>query len=100
MKLPAGRAIPGTIVPEDRRRPLFEQGLDEIRDCVRWVRENEPTIRQYIADEMFEGWLNGWYDEEIDTITTKDEFHAAISLSGINILENCRASLCYNDANL
>jgi hypothetical protein len=96
----AGSEVSGTINPKDCRLHLEEQGLDEISVCVRCVRDNEPHIRQYIADEMFEGWWSNWYDDEIDTVTTREGFREAIALSGISVLEDRRASLCYNDGGL
>jgi hypothetical protein len=96
----AGREVRGSIVPEDHRLPLQEQGLEEIRACVAWIRDNELAIRQYITDEMFAGWLHRWYDEEIDTIATPEEFREAISLSGFSVLEDRVASLSYNDGDL
>ncbi len=100
LTLSDGRAVNGAVVPEGNRLPLHRQGLGEIRDCVHWVRDNERAIRQYIADQMFPGWLSGWYDEEIDQIATKEEFREAITLAGISVLEDRRATLCYDDANL
>jgi hypothetical protein len=96
----AGREVPGSITPEDSRLPLQEQGLHEIRQCVTWVRDNEPAIRQYIADQMFDGWLDTWYDEELDSVTTREGFREAISLSGFSVLEDRVASLFYNDGGL
>ncbi len=96
----AGREIDGRIVPEDESVPLEAQGLEEIRQCVVWIRDHEPSIREYITDQMFEGWQSGWYDEEIDTITTPDEFREAISLSGFSVLEDRIATLYYNDGGL
>jgi hypothetical protein len=49
---------------------------------------------------MYEGWLSGWYDEEIDEVTPPERFREAISLAGLTIMENRQALLCYNDANL
>ena len=98
--LVAGREIRGGIAPEDANLPLQEQGLDEIRECVVWIRDHEPAIRQHITDEIFEGWMSGWYDEEIDTISTPEEFREAISLAGFNVLEDRVAELYYNDGGL
>jgi hypothetical protein len=94
------REVPGSIVPEDHRLPLQEQGLEEIRECIAWVRDNELAIRQHITDEMFDGWLSGWYDEEFDTVVTPEGFQEAISLSGFSVLEDRVASLYYNDGEL
>ena len=93
----ADKEVRGNIVPENHHRPLEEQGLNEIRESVAWIRDNEPSIRQYITTEMFEGWLSGWYDEEIDVVTTPEGFREAISLSGFSVLEDRVTSLLYYD---
>jgi hypothetical protein len=54
--LPDGHTVRGSITPEDSQRPLADQGLVEMQRCVGWIRNNEPSIRAHIADEMFEGW--------------------------------------------
>jgi hypothetical protein len=95
-----GREVRGSVIPLDHRRPLHEQGLDEVRACVAWIRDNEPAIREYITDQMFDGWLSGWYDEEIDTVTTREGFREAIFLPGFSVLEDHVASLYYNDGGL
>jgi hypothetical protein len=95
-----GREVRGSVVPLDSGRSLDEQGLDEVRVCVAWIRDNEPAIRDYITDQMFDGWLSGWYDEEIDTVTTRDGFRKAIYLPGFSVLEDHVASLYYNDGGL
>jgi hypothetical protein len=95
-----GRTVHGGIVPYDDRVPLQDQGLNEIRDSVRWVRDNEPAIRASITERMFEGWKATWYDEEVDEITTPAEFREAISLRGISVLEDRKPTLYYDDANL
>ena len=95
----SGNAVRATIVPEDHDLPLAEQGLDESREFVTWIRDNEPSIRQHITDQMFDGWMNGWYDEEFDTVSTPDGFKDAISLSGFSV-EDRIAILCYKDGEL
>ncbi|WP_169980836.1 DUF2262 domain-containing protein [Tautonia rosea] len=98
--VPSGKSVRGGITPEDSRLPLEHQGLTEIRDCVSWIVSNEPSIRAFIADHMFEGWKSGWYNEEIDEVITKEGFQEAISMSGVSILEDRVATLYYNDAGL
>ena len=95
-----GRDVRGSIVPGDHRHPLHEQRFDEIRECVSWIRDNEPAIRDYITDQMFDGWLDRWYDEEIHATATRDGFRDAISLSGIHVLEDRVASLAYDAGEL
>jgi hypothetical protein len=96
----AGRSIPGTIRPDDDRQPLNDQGLDEIRTCVQWIRANEPAIRSYIASKMFNNWRSNWYDEDDDAVATIDGFRDAISLASVSILEDRKATLIYDDGDL
>ena len=96
--LQSGKPIPCTIFPEDER--LTSKGLDELCRCVRWLQHNEPAVRERITAIMFQGWWEGWYDEEIDTVNTKEQFREAISLSGINVYEDWKADLIYNDGHL
>lgn len=95
-----GRDVRGKIVPPHPNAPLSDQGLDEIRSCVAWIRDNEPAIRDYITAQMFDGWRSAWYDKDIDTITTPEEFRDAISLPGFSVLEDRVATLFYDDGGL
>lgn len=100
LRMPSGRPVTGGITVERPDLPLQDQGLDEIRACVAWARDHEPEIRQYIADQSFEGWWESWYDPEIDEISTKDEFREAIALTHILVFEDRSASLYFDDGGL
>ena len=96
-----GREVRGTIFPHDYRRPIAEPALAEIRECVGWVRDNEPSIRDYITGRMFDNWMSGWYDEETDVVNTPEGFREAIYLPGFFVYEKERAAtLCYDDGGL
>jgi hypothetical protein len=93
----AGRpAARGVVTPEDYRIPLHAQGLDEIRERVRWVRDNDQVIRQWIADRMFELMLD-WHDDSTGPSPSKEEFRDKIALSGISIYEDRLPYLTYDD---
>lgn len=96
----AGRSIRGTIIPEDSRVPLARVRLDTVRACVVWIRGNEPAVRQFITNKAFDWWLDGWYDEEIDTVSTPDGFRETIRLGGVHFYENGKAEMCYEDGGL
>jgi hypothetical protein len=95
--LPSGRTVDGSVRPEDNHLHLSSPGLEESRACVRWVRDNEPALRQYVADKMYELMLD-WHDPERGTALTKQEFRDKIVLVGVQVLEDHRASLIFNDA--
>jgi hypothetical protein len=46
------------------------------------------------------GWLEGWYDEETDDVTTPEGFRARLSLAGINFDDDQEARLIYDDGGL
>jgi hypothetical protein len=96
----AGRPIPASYDPADYRLPPTEHGWDGVRACVLWVRANEPSARAYLTEQLFDGWLSGWYDEEIDEVNSPEGFRDALSLSGINFYDDQEARLIYNDGGL
>ena len=100
VQLPSGASFGCSIIPEDYRVPLQEQGLDEIKTCIKWLANNEPQLRQRIADAMFDWWREAWYDDEIDTVSTPEEFADKISLDGVNVYEDRQAHVHYLDGNL
>lgn len=96
----AGRPIPASYDPADIRLPPAEQGWDGVRACVRWVRANEPAARAYMTERLFRGWREGWYDEDIDDVTTPEGFREKLELSGINFYDDQEARLIYDDGGL
>ncbi len=95
--LPSGAEAKGSIRPEDDRLHLSAPELEESRECVRWVRDNEPALRQYVADQMYEMMLD-WHDPEWGPALSKEEFRDKIDLTGVLVLEDHRASLIFSDA--
>ncbi|QEL20923.1 hypothetical protein PX52LOC_08047 [Limnoglobus roseus] len=67
---------------------------------MRWVRANEPAARAYMAGQLFLGWREDWYDEEIDDVTPPEEFHSRLAPSGINFYDDQEARLIYDDGEL
>jgi hypothetical protein len=96
----AGRSIPGSIIPEDNRVPFARVQLATVRECVIWIRANEPAIREFITRESFNWWLDAWYDEEIDEVNTPEGFRETIRLGGVNFYEDGKARVCYEDGGL
>lgn len=94
------RAVPADYYPADISLSPAEHGWDGVRACVRWVRANGAAAREYVAAKLFQGWLEGWYDPEIDAVTTLKEFQGKFELSGITFFEDQEANLIYNDGNL
>ena len=94
---PSGRSAEGSIRPEDSGLHLSSPELEESRACVRWVQSNEPFLRQYVAEQMYELMLD-WHDPEWGPPLTKEEFRDKIELVGVMVLEDHRASLNFNDA--
>ena len=96
----AGRTIPAKYDPADYRLPAAEQGWDGVRACVRWIRANELVARAYMTERLFKGWIEGWYDEEIDDLITPEGFRDKLQLSGINFYDDQEARLIYDDGGL
>jgi hypothetical protein len=95
--LPSGRSVEGSVRPEDDRLHLSSPELDQSRACVRWVRDNEPALRQYVADQMYELMLD-WHDPEWGPALSQNEFRDKVALVGVQVLEDHRASLIFSDA--
>jgi hypothetical protein len=95
--LPSGRAVEGRVSPEDNRLHLSAPELEESRECVRWVRDNESALRQYVADKMYQMMLD-WHNPEWGPPLTKEEFRDKIELVGVLVLEDQRAVVNFNDA--
>jgi hypothetical protein len=96
----SGQPLTGLIDPCDEGLLENGKGLEDIRELVSWVMGHEPDIRQRITDAMFPGWLSGWYDEEIDEVTTAEGFRETISLAGFNIDTVSNIGLTYRDGGL
>jgi hypothetical protein len=95
--LPSGRAVNGSITPADDRLPLASPELEKSRACIRWVRDNEPALRQHVADKMYQLMLD-WHDPEWGPALTKEQFRDKIALEGVLVREDHRASLSFSDA--
>lgn len=94
---PSGRTAEGSIRPEDNTLHLSSPELKESRACVHWVQANEPTLRQYVADKMYQLMLD-WHDPEWGSPLTHEEFYCKLVLLGVSVLEDHRASLQFSDA--
>jgi hypothetical protein len=97
LTFPSGRTAEGGVRPEDNNLHLSSPELEESRACVRWVQANEPTIRQYVADKMYELMLD-WHDPEWGPALSKDAFRDKLRLAHVSVLEDHRASLQFSDA--
>ena len=100
LQLPTGALFECSIHPDDHRIPLQLQGLEQIRSTIQWLRNNEPELRGRIAAAMFDWWLEGWYDEEIDTVTSKQEFAETISLAAVDVYEDLKHHVHYDDGDM
>lgn len=94
---PSGRTAKGRVRPEDNSLHLSSPALEESRECVRWVQSNEPVLRQYVADQMYELMLD-WHNPEWGPALSRDEFRDKLSLAAVQVLEGHRASLFFDDA--
>lgn len=79
----AGRSVRGAIFPGERRNPLAGVRLDKVRTCIQWIRENEPTVREYLVAEGFDAWRDNCGDNANTTICTPEEFRTRITLAFI-----------------
>ncbi len=95
--VPSGLTIEGSIRPEDNALHLASPKLNDSRECVRWVRDHELALRQYVADQMYDMMLD-WHNEEWGQPLSKDQFRDKITLVGVQVLEDHRASLIFSDA--
>ena len=100
IKLLDGSVFSFSISPQDYSIPLEQQGLDEIRKCIQWLKLNELELRNKVSDALFDWWYGTWFDEEIDTVKTKQGFAQTISLEGVNIYEDLQAHVYYNDGDI
>lgn len=98
--LPDGRSVRGKILPETEGEFPDEQWLQLIRESVLWVQANEKELRYRVAEDMFDYWLQTYYDEEEDEVESPEEFAEEISISGINFHEQRPAEVWYDDAGL
>jgi hypothetical protein len=76
---------------------LSSPELQASRACVRWVQANEPALRKYVADQMYQLMLD-WHDPEWGSPLTKEQFRDTIELVGVMVLEDYRACLNFSDA--
>ena len=97
LNLATGHQVEATITPEDNRMHLSSPEFEESIQCVRWVRDNELTLRQYVADSMYELMLD-WHDPEWGPPLSKEQFRDKIALTGVLVLEDHRASIVFSDA--
>ncbi len=97
VSFPSGRTAEGSIRPEDNSLHLSSPELEESRACIRWVQTNEPTLRQYVADQMYELMLD-WHDPEWGPALSKEGFRDKLALVGVQVLEDHRAALIFDDA--
>jgi hypothetical protein len=104
LNIPGRLVARGCIVAADRKESLTDQGLAEIRSCVRWIRNNEAAIRRYIANSMFNDWIKRHYDAGCELarhdVRTKVQFQRAMWLDSLLVMENFKAELYYDDGNL
>lgn len=94
---PSGATAEGSIRPEDSNLHLSATELAESRACARWVQANELTLKEYVANKLYEGMLD-WHDPEWGSPLSKGEFRNKLALVGVNVLEDHRAFLVFNDA--
>ena len=96
------RHVPACYIPAMSQLPAAEQGWDGVRDCVRWVRANEPTVRAFIAEKVHNPtplpwslWLTGinfYKDQQARLVyggvglATSVQVNAAGQIVGINVL--------------
>jgi hypothetical protein len=95
--LPSGRVTKVTIVPANPQLHLSGPELEESRACVRWVRDNESALRQYVVEKMYQLMLD-WHDPGWGPPLTRQEFRDKLALTGVLVLEDHRASVIFDDA--
>jgi len=98
--LPNGRLVPGVIVPEEENAPPSQEALTHVRERARWLRDNESAVRDHITKKMYNLWLRGWHDEQLDPAITREQFRERIWLASLTFMEDRLVSLHYNDARL
>jgi hypothetical protein len=61
-----GRPVPTRYLSSGSPLSLAERDWDGVRDCVQWIRANEPTVRAFIREKVhnptplpWELWLTG-----------------------------------------
>jgi hypothetical protein len=74
-----GCPVPARYIPAESHLPPADQGWDGVRDCVRWVRTHEPTVRAFIVQKIHNPTPLSWW----------------LSLTGINFYNDQQARLIY-----
>ncbi len=100
LRLRSGKSIPGTITPENEKKPLHDQGLDVIVRRVAWLVEHEQAIYRRVAEKLFPRWQTDWFDPETDTVQSVTDFEKAISFSSLDVLEDLHPGVVLNDGGL
>ncbi|AMV29300.1 hypothetical protein VT84_33200 [Gemmata sp. SH-PL17] len=108
-----GRRVMGYIFPDHPSAPLSGAHLEMTRAHVTWMREHEPIMLKFVADQMFPWWLRtDWADKkhedadrnperfrQRDVITTADQFRERLHLECVHFKAD-RAEACYNAGDL
>jgi hypothetical protein len=96
---PGGPPLRGKIIPEVEGALPSAEWLRLIRECLVWVRANEPQLRRRVAEDMFDYWCQTYRDDE-DEVDTPEAFAAAITTTAVNFSEGGQAEVFYDDAGL
>jgi hypothetical protein len=91
-----GRSVRGAILPEDCRVPLAGVQLETVRALVRWVRQNEPSVREHLTAEMFDWWRDTSGDQAGAAAPTPEEFRARLTLTCVYFFDDgSKAKVAY-----
>jgi hypothetical protein len=75
-----GRPVRGAILPDNFRDSLAGVRLDLVRACVRWVRENEPAVREHLTAQAFDWWQDACSNQDAVAARTPEDFRARLAL--------------------
>jgi hypothetical protein len=91
--LPDGRLIHVWSPPNSEMERPSGEWLDWLRACVSWVRANEPDLRQRVADQMFNWWVDRFGHD--DAVDNPEAFADRLYVTMINFPQDDPANIFY-----
>src|SRR5262249_40229271 len=91
-----GHSIRAYTLSDATWDPLSGESLPRIRALVEWLRENEPSLREKVAAEMFEEWREDYWDTDTDGVAAPEKLAARLRLVEITFVPDGLAYLWYH----
>jgi hypothetical protein len=95
--LPSGQKVDVSVIADGNSAHLSSPDFNETMNCIRYIRDNESVLRQFVADEMYDLMLD-WHDDDEGPALSKTEFRDKLTMMYVSVDEDHGASVFYNDA--